>query len=89
MVAAFLMMLWSVSAYAQMNSAASQIGADPGDGVIILGDVAFTISSDARFFARDERTPISFSSFKEGDWVEYSVNDQGEIDEMWLSSENK
>jgi hypothetical protein len=74
---------------AQGNSAATQIMATPGDGMIVLGDVTFTIAPDARFFAKDERTPIPLANFKEGDWVEFSVNSNGEIDEMWLSSERK
>ena len=57
------------------------------DGFIVIGDTTFAIASDARFFAQDERTPIGLSSFNEGDWVEFSVNADGRIDEMWLSSE--
>jgi len=84
---ALALMLPAMSGWAQGNSAATQIEAIPGDGVIVLGDATFKIASDARFFAQDERTAISFATFKEGDWVEFSVNSDGEIDEIWLSSE--
>lgn len=84
---ALALLLPAVSGLAQGNSAATQIEASPADGVIVLGDVTFKIASDARFFAQDERTEISLSRFKEGDWVEFSVNSNGEIDEIWFSSE--
>lgn len=84
---ALALLLPAVSGSAQGNPAASQINAILDDGVIVLGDVTFKIASDARFFARDERTAISVSRFKEGDWVEFSVNSNGEIDEIWFSSE--
>jgi hypothetical protein len=84
---ASVLLLLTVPGWAQGNSAATQIEALPGDGVIVLGDVTFKIAPDARFFAQDERKEISFSTFKEGDWVEFSISDNGEIDEIWLSSE--
>ena len=77
----------SGQALAQSNPASVQIESISDDGAVVLGDTTFAIASDARFFAEDERTPIPFSSFKEGDWVEFSVNSDGEIDELWLSSE--
>ncbi len=83
-----LMLLWSAPfVSAQGNGASSEIVGIMDDGRIVLGDVVFTIASNARFFDRDERTPIPLASFQEGDWVEFSVNPDGEIDEMWLSSE--
>ena len=84
---ALTLLLPAASGLAQRNQAATQIEAIPGDGVVVLGDATFKIASDARFFAQDERTAISLSRFKEGDWVEFSVNSNGEIDEMWLSRE--
>ncbi len=84
---ALALLLPAAAGLAQGNPAATQIEAVPGDGVIVLGDVTFKIASDARFFAQDERTAIAFSRFKEGDWVEFSVNSNGEIDEIWFSSE--
>ena len=72
---------------AQGNLAAAQIEAIPGDGTITLGDVSFTLAADAVFLASDEQSQISLSQFKEGDWVEFSVNSNGEIEEMWFSSE--
>ena len=84
---ALLILLPAVSAMSEANPAAMQISSIFGDGVIVLGDTTFAIASDARFFAQDERSPIPFSTFKEGDWVEFSVNADGEIDELWLSSE--
>ena len=85
---ALLIMVPAVSGMAQSNPAATQISAISDDGgTIVLGDTTFAIASDARFFAQDERSPIPFSTFKEGDWVEFSVNSDGEIDELWLSSE--
>ena len=84
---ALALLLPAVSGLAQGNPAAAQIEASPADGVIVLGDETFKIASDARFFAQDERTEISLSRFKEGDWVEFSVNSNGEIDEIRFSSE--
>ena len=83
-----LMLLWPAAfVSAQGNGASTEIVGIMDDGSIVLGDVVFKIASNARFFDRDERTPVSLASFQEGDWVEFSVNPDGEIDEMWLSSE--
>ena len=82
-----LILLPAVSGMAQPNPAAAQIESISDQGFIVLGDTTFVVASDARFFAKDERTPIAFSEFAEGDWVEFSVNENGQIDELWLSSE--
>ena len=85
-----LILMSAVCGFAQGNSAASQIETiSAGNGTVVLNDVTFNISPDARFFARDEKTAVNLSSFKEGDWVEFSINANGEIDEMWLSTENR
>ena len=85
-----LILMPAVCGYAQRNLAASKIeGISAEKKVVVLNDVTFNISADARFFARDEKSPIGLSSFKEGDWVEFSINSSGEIDEMWLSTENR
>lgn len=81
-----LILIWTPG-FSEGNPAASQIESINDDGVVVLSDVTFSVASDARFFAQDETSPIPFSTFKEGDWVEFSVNSDGEIDEMWLSSE--
>jgi hypothetical protein len=73
--------------FTQDNTAASQIDAVVGIDEIVIGDQTYKIASNAEFYARDERTKISLSRFDEGDMVEFSVNAQGEIDAMWLSSE--
>lgn len=87
-VAIALALIWPTTLVsAQGNGASTEIVGIMDDGSIVLGDVVFKIASNARFFDRDERTPISLASFQEGDWVEFSVNPEGEIDEMWLSSE--
>ncbi len=75
------------AALAQGNTAAVQIEAIPGDGTIVIGDMTFKLAAEALFLGKDERTEISLSGFKEGDWVEFSVNSDGEIEEMWFSSE--
>jgi hypothetical protein len=85
----FLALLPTASGMAQSNSAAVQIESVTDEGFIVLGDTTFTLAPNARFFAQDERTPVAFSTFKEGDWVEFSINSDGEINEMWLSSENR
>jgi hypothetical protein len=82
-----LILLSAASVMAQSNPAAVQIESISDDGTIVLGDTTFAIATDARFFAQDERTAIALSGFSEGDWVEFSVNADGQIDEMWLSSE--
>jgi hypothetical protein len=69
------------------NTAASQIDAMVGNDEIVIGDQTYKIASNAEFYARDERTKISLSRFDEGDWIEFSVNAEGEIDGMWFSSE--
>lgn len=85
-----LILMSAVCGFAQGNSAASQIETiSAGSGTVVLNDVTFTIAPDARFFAQDEKTAVGLSSFKEGDWVEFSINSNGEIDEMWLSTENR
>lgn len=76
-----------VAALAQGNTAAVQIEAIPGDGTIVIGDTTFKLAAEALFLGKDERTETSLSRFKEGDWVEFSVNSDGEIEEMWFSSE--
>lgn len=77
------------SAADELNTAAAQIIAIPNESEIVLGDMTFRIADHAQFYAQDERTSISYAQFKEGDWVEISINSDGEIDEMWLSSEYK
>ena len=72
---------------AQSNTAASQIDAFVDNNQIILSDQLYTIANNAVFYARDEQTQIDLSRFSEGDWVEFSLNVNGEIEEMWFSSE--
>jgi len=83
---AILVLMGPVTGFGQGNPGASQIETITDEGVV-LGDVTYTIAPDARFFARDERSPVGISAFNEGDWVGFSVNADGQIDEMWLSSE--
>ena len=84
---ALLILLPALSGPAQSAPAAVQIDSISDQGVIVIGDMTFVIAPGANFFARDAKTPISFSTFREGDWVEFSLNDSGQIDELWLSSE--
>jgi hypothetical protein len=84
---AILILMGPIPGFGQGNPGASQINTITDEGVVVLGDVTYTIAPDARFFAQDERSPISISAFNEGDWVGFSVNADGQIDEMWLSSE--
>jgi len=87
---AVLILMSTVHGFAQGNSAASKIETISAEkNVVVLNDVTFEVSPEAEFFSMDERTPIPLSSFKEGDWVEFSINSNGEIDEMWLSTENR
>jgi hypothetical protein len=72
---------------AQSDTAASQIDAIIDSNEIVIADQSYKIASNAEFYASDERSEISFSRFEEGDWVEFSLNENGEIDEMWMSSE--
>ena len=53
-----LILFSAVPGFAQENTAAVKIEEIPGDGMVVLGDVTFTIASDARFFAQDEHTSI-------------------------------
>jgi hypothetical protein len=84
---ALLILLPAAFGMAQSNQAAVQIDSITDQGIIVLGDATFVIAPDARFFAEDERTSVAFSTFQVGDLVEFSVNDNGQIDELWLSSE--
>ncbi len=72
---------------AQSDSGATQIGAILGNDTIVLDDVTFKIAPGALFFAADKKTQISLSDFRESDRVGFSINSDGQIDEMWLSSE--
>jgi hypothetical protein len=53
---------------------------------IVIGDVQFRIASDAVFYAKDKRTEVPFSQFKEGDHIGMSIGPNGEIEAMWFSS---
>ena len=86
---ALLIVLPALSGPAQSAPAAVQIDSISDQGVIVIGDMTFEIAPDAHFFAKDAKTPISFLTFKEGDWVEFSLNEDGEIDELWFSSEQR
>ena len=77
----------TVLGLAQAAQVATQIGAILDNDTIVLGDVTFKIAPGALFFAKDRKTQISLSAFKEGDGVGFSINSDGQIDEMWLSSE--
>jgi hypothetical protein len=70
-----------------VGQAQSQIDAILEDGFIVLGDKTFKIADDAVFLDQHERTKLSLSDFKEGDWVEIDLTPDGEIDEMRMSSE--
>lgn len=83
----FVVLLMASPGIAQENTAASQIDAVVGNDEVVISDQTYKIASNAVFYARDERTKISFSRFDEGDQVEFSVNAKGEIDAMWFSSE--
>ena len=85
-----LILMSAVCGFAQENSAAAKIDSiSVGDGTVVLNDVTFKISPDARFFSQGGKTEISLSSFKAGDWVEFSIDPNGEIVEMWPSTENR
>jgi len=81
------LILPAVVGVARDSLASTQIGAIIGSDTVVLGDLTFKIAPDALFFQSDKKTQISFSAFKEGDSVEFSINSDGQIDEMWLSSE--
>lgn len=85
-----IILMSAVCGFAQENSAASKIDAiSVEDGTIVLNDVTFNISPDARFFTQGGKTEVTLSSFKEGNWVGISIDPNGEIVEMWLSTENR
>jgi len=85
-----LILMSAIGGFAQENSAASKIDAiSVEDGTVVLNDVTFKISPDARFFTQNGKSEVSLSSFKEGDWVEISIDPNGDIVEMWLSTENR
>ena len=77
----------TLSGYAQAKKGDLQIDAISDSDTVVLGDMVFKVADDAVFYAQDKRSPISFSRFKEGDWVGIIVNSNHEIVEMWLSSE--
>jgi hypothetical protein len=64
------------------------IGSIPRANEIVIGDVTFRVASNAVFYARDKRTRVSFSKFKEGDSIGMSVSPNGEIEQMWFSAED-
>ena len=75
------------SAQAKEGDLQIDVIAESDADTIVLSDSVFKIADDAVFYASDKRSPISFSQFKEGDWVGIIVNSNHEIVEMWLSSE--
>lgn len=79
----------TLSGYAHAKNGDLQIDAisESESDTIVLGDMVFKIADDAVFYASNKRSPISFSRFKEGDWVGIIVDSNHEIVEMWLSSE--
>lgn len=84
---AIFIMLMSITLIAAANPTGARIDGILDEETIVLNDVTFKISANAYFLAQDERTPIPFSNLKEGDHVGFSVNSDGEIDEIWLISE--
>ena len=46
---------------------------------IVISDNTYRIDSDALFYASDGKTFIDFRDFKEGDAVEFELNDNGDI----------
>ena len=60
----------------------------PSENEIVIGDITFRIASNAVFYARDKRTKVSFSRFRQGDSIGFSVSPNGEIDQMWFSAED-
>ncbi len=46
---------------------------------IVISDATYRIDSNAIFYASDGKTFIDFREFKEGDAVEFELNDNGDI----------
>ena len=72
---------------AQNSPTASRIDVIINSDEIVIDDTRYRIATGAAFLASNEETPLSFSSFSEGDAVGYSLNADGEIEALWKSAE--
>ncbi len=55
---------------------------------IVIDDMLFRIARDATFFDKGHQRAVSLYFFKVGDRVRYTLNEQGEIEDMWVFSED-
>jgi hypothetical protein len=55
---------------------------------IVIDDIQFRIARDATFFDKGHQRQVSLYFFKVGDLVRYNVNELGEIDDLWVFSED-
>jgi hypothetical protein len=55
---------------------------------IVIDDMHFRIARDATFFDKGHQREVSLYFFKVGDRVRYTTNDQGEIEDLWVFSED-
>jgi hypothetical protein len=70
----------------EMGGGSSQIDSI-GSDEIVIGDSTYRIAPHAVFYSSPGKTKITLSQFEIGDRVEFNLNDNGEIETMWLSSE--
>jgi hypothetical protein len=55
---------------------------------IVIDDMRFRIARNATFFDKGHQRQVSLYFFKVGDRVRYTTNEDGEIDDMWVFSED-
>jgi hypothetical protein len=53
--------------------------------VVVISDATKRFAPDARFYRGANGTPIYLNEIQVGTWVGYTVNDQAEIDVMWIA----
>ena len=67
-------------AYGQ--DAVSRIDAILSPQQIVISDSTYRITAEAGFYANDGNTLVDFSSFKEGDAVDFTLDSKGDIIEL-------
>ncbi len=83
-----MLTLWVISAnvLAQENEGGQVIDAIISQAQIVISDEVYQIDPHAAFYNTDGKTLVDFSYFKEGDFVEITVNSRNEIIEITKST---
>jgi hypothetical protein len=69
------------------NDSGLRIDAISDSNTVVIGDVTYKVADNANLYGEGRITAFSLSSFNVGDRVEFIIDNNGEIVDMWVVSE--